>query len=49
MTGPTIELHVDPSDETIRLGPLEVHFLLTGDDSTGSVAVFELFIPGGSA
>jgi len=43
----TIELHVDPSEETIRLGPLEVRFLLTGDDSTGSVAVFEVFIPNG--
>ncbi len=47
MTQQTIELHVDPSDETIRLGPLEVRFLLTGEDSTGSVAVFELFIPSG--
>ena len=47
MTQQTVELHVDPSDETIRLGPLEVRFLLTGDDSTGSVAAFELFIPSG--
>ena len=45
MTQPTIELHVDPSSETIRLGPLEVRFLVTGDDSNGSIAVFELFIP----
>ncbi len=47
MTPPTIGLRIDPSAETIRLGPLEVRFLLTGDDSTGSVAVFELFIPSG--
>ena len=45
MTQQSIQLRVDPSDETIRLGPLEVRFLITGDDSTGSVAVFELFIP----
>ncbi|MCW5980824.1 MAG: cupin domain-containing protein [Bryobacteraceae bacterium] len=47
MTQQTIGLHVDPADETIRLGPLEVRFLLTGDDSAGSVAVFELFVPSG--
>ena len=39
-TGP----RVNPSDETIRLGPLAVRFLLTGDDSIGSVAVFELAV-----
>ena len=41
----TTGLHVNPSDETIRLGPLTVRFLLTGDDSTGSVAAFELAVP----
>ena len=45
MTQQTIELHVNPSDETIRLGPLAVRFLITGDDSTGSIAVFELIVP----
>jgi len=35
----------NPSDETIRLGPLVVRFLLTGRDSGGSVAVFELTVP----
>jgi quercetin dioxygenase-like cupin family protein len=33
------------SGETIRLGPLAVRFLVTGDQSTGSVAVFELMVP----
>jgi len=37
--------HVNPSDESIRLGPLVVHFQVTGEDSNGSVAVFELTIP----
>ena len=46
MTQQTIGLRVNPSDETIRLGPLAVRFLLTGEDSHGSVAVFELFVPG---
>ncbi len=43
----TIGLGVNPSDETIRLGPLAVRFLVTGEDSGGSVAAFELGVPGG--
>src|SRR6516162_11122560 len=42
----TIDLHVNPSDETIRLGPLAVRFLITGENSNGSVAAFELIVPG---
>ena len=38
-------IHVNPSDETIRLGPLAVRFLITGGDATGSVALFELTVP----
>ena len=41
----TTGLHVNPSDETIRLGPLAVRFLLTGDHSSRSVAAFELTVP----
>jgi quercetin dioxygenase-like cupin family protein len=33
--------------ETIQVGPLTVRFLLTGADSNGTVAVFELFVPAG--
>ena len=40
-----IRLCVNPSDETIRLGPLAVRFLITGDDSAGTVAAFELCVP----
>jgi quercetin dioxygenase-like cupin family protein len=46
MAQETINLRVNPSDETIRLGPLAVRFLLTRENSTGSVAVFELVVPG---
>ena len=46
MTRPAIDLHVNPSVETIRLGPLAVRFLITGSNSGGSVAVFELMVPG---
>ncbi len=38
-------LQVNPSDETIRLGPLAVRFLVAGDRSEGSVAAFELTVP----
>ncbi|MGH7995777.1 MAG: cupin domain-containing protein [Opitutaceae bacterium] len=37
---------VNPSDETIRLGPLVVRFLVTGDDSHGGISAFELVVPG---
>ncbi|MEJ2006791.1 MAG: cupin domain-containing protein [Acidobacteriota bacterium] len=45
MTQQTIELNVNPADETIRLGPLVVRFLITGENSSGSIAAFELFVP----
>ena len=45
MTQQTIDPHVNPSDETIRLGPLAVRFMITGGDSNGSVAIFELSVP----
>jgi quercetin dioxygenase-like cupin family protein len=38
-------IRVNPSDETIHLGPLGVRFLITGDDACGSVALFELTVP----
>lgn len=47
MPRPTTGPQVNPSDETFRLGPLAVRFLLTGDHSTGSVAAFELQVPAG--
>jgi quercetin dioxygenase-like cupin family protein len=40
-----IDVHVDPSDETLRLGPLVVRFLITGDDAGGGLALFELTVP----
>jgi quercetin dioxygenase-like cupin family protein len=39
------ELRINPADESLRGGPLEVRFLLTGDNSNGTVAVFELMVP----
>ncbi|MCL4852174.1 MAG: cupin domain-containing protein [Bryobacteraceae bacterium] len=41
-----IDMDLNPSEETIRLGPLVVRFLVTGEDSSGSIAAFELSVPG---
>jgi len=46
MTQPTIHKQINPAEETIRVGPLVVRFLLTGEQSNGSVAIFELTVPG---
>src|SRR5262245_61469810 len=45
MAPETNALHVNPSEETIHLGPLAVRFLITGDDSNRRVALFELTVP----
>jgi quercetin dioxygenase-like cupin family protein len=42
----TIDLAINPSDEAIRLGSLTVRFLITGENSNGSIAAFELVVPG---
>ena len=47
MAQQTIDFHVNPSEETIRLGPLAVHFLIAAENSNGSVAAFEVTVPGG--
>jgi quercetin dioxygenase-like cupin family protein len=46
MPSQTLDLRVNPADETIRLGPLAVRFLITGEQAAQSVAVFELTVPG---
>ena len=38
---------MNPSEETITIGPLSIHFLLTGEDTNGSVSVFEVLVPAG--
>jgi len=32
----SIDLSVNPANETIRLGPLELRFLITGENSSGN-------------
>ncbi|MDE3188790.1 MAG: cupin domain-containing protein [Acidobacteriota bacterium] len=46
MTQQTVDIGVNPAEETIHLGPLAVRFLVTGENSTGSIAAFEVVVPG---
>lgn len=38
-------VQVNPSDETIHVGPLTVRFMVTGENSCGTIAAFELVVP----
>src|SRR4051812_38568185 len=46
MAQQTVDLKVNPSEEAIRLGPLTVRFLITAESSSGSIAIFEVTVPG---
>ena len=41
-------LRLNPAQETIQLGLVQVHFLVTGAQSHGSVAIFAVGIPAGA-
>ncbi len=45
MTQQTVGIQVNPSEEAIRLGPLTVRFLITGENSSGTIAAFEVTVP----
>ncbi len=45
MVQQAIDLRVNPAEEAIRLGPLTVRFLITSENSGGSIAAFELMVP----
>ena len=47
MAQQTADYCTNPSEEVIRVGALAVHFLVTGDNSAGSIAAFEVTVPGG--
>ena len=42
-----IDSQINPSEETIRIGPLAVRFLITGENSNGNIAAFEVTVPSG--
>jgi quercetin dioxygenase-like cupin family protein len=46
MPQPAIRPRVNPANETIVTPGLTLHFLVTGDDSNGSIAAFELVVAG---
>jgi quercetin dioxygenase-like cupin family protein len=41
------DLQINPSEETIHIGPLAVRFLIAGENSNGSLAAFEVSVPSG--
>ena len=42
-----INPQINPSEETIRIGPLVVRFLITAENSNASIATFEVTVPNG--
>lgn len=38
---------VNPAEEIIRIGPLAIRFLLTGEATNGNASVFEMTVPAG--
>lgn len=42
-------LQVNPAEELIELAGLSIRFLVTAEQSNGSIASFELVVPGGKA
>ena len=40
-------IRVNPSEEDMKIGPLGIRFLLTGDDSNDNASVFEVLVPAG--
>ena len=45
MTQQMTAVEINPAEETIRIGPLAVRFLVTAENSGGSVAVFDVVVP----
>jgi quercetin dioxygenase-like cupin family protein len=47
MPTPDANVRLNPAEETIQAGRTGIRFLVTGADSNGSVALFEVTIPAG--
>lgn len=43
-----VDVHLNPSEETVHIGPLVVRFLVTAEDSSATASVFEVVVPAGS-
>lgn len=46
MTSTAFDIQVNPAEETILCGHLTIRFLATGENSNGTIATFELTVPG---
>lgn len=40
-----LDLRLNPAEEAIRIGPLAIRFLITAENSNGTVAAFEVSVP----
>lgn len=47
MSQSKVPVRVSPAEEILEGGGLTIRFLLTGDDSAGTLAAFEVTVPGG--
>jgi len=45
MTQQTAGVQINPSEEAIHLGPLTIRFLITSENSNGTIAAFEVVVP----
>jgi quercetin dioxygenase-like cupin family protein len=45
VTQQIIGVKINPSEEDIPIGPLTVRFLITSENSSGSIAAFEVVVP----
>lgn len=41
------EVRINPAHETVNIGPLALRFLVTGENSGGSIFAFEMVVPAG--
>jgi quercetin dioxygenase-like cupin family protein len=41
-----IEVQLNPAEETIQCGPIHIRFQMTGEHSNGSIAAFQMTVPG---
>jgi quercetin dioxygenase-like cupin family protein len=46
MTGKTIEIQLNPAEETIQSGHLTIRYMVTGEHSNGTIEAFEVTAPG---
>ncbi len=46
MTQTAIQIKLNPAEETILCGHLTIHFLMTAEHSNGTIAAFQMTVPG---